>query len=81
MSRTGAVKDAEARAGRGGSIEALISRELEAKGIIARAQSRRELAEEQPKAYKDVDHVVDVVEKVGLAKKVARLKTMGVIKG
>jgi tRNA-splicing ligase RtcB len=72
MSRTGAVREAAGRD---------IGRELEARGIIARARSRRELAEEQPAAYKDVDAVVDVVHQAGLSKKVARLRAIGVIKG
>jgi tRNA-splicing ligase RtcB len=72
MSRTAAVKDAGGRR---------IDRELEAKGIIARAQSRKGLAEEQPKAYKNVDEVVDVVHRAGLSHKVARLRPIGVIKG
>jgi tRNA-splicing ligase RtcB (3'-phosphate/5'-hydroxy nucleic acid ligase) len=72
MSRTAAVADAGGRR---------IDRELEAKGIIARAQSRKGLAEEQPKAYKDVDDVVDVVHRAGLSKKVARMRPIGVIKG
>lgn len=74
MSRTAAVKDAAAR-------HAQIDRELEKAGIIARARSRKELPEEQPKAYKDVDLVVDVVHKAGLSKKVARFRPVGVIKG
>jgi tRNA-splicing ligase RtcB len=72
MSRTAAVKDAAGRR---------IDRELEAQGIIARAQSRKGLAEEQPKAYKNVDEVVEVVHRAGLSKKVARLRPIGVIKG
>jgi tRNA-splicing ligase RtcB len=72
MSRTAAVKDAGGRR---------IDRELEAKGIIARAQSRKGLAEEQPKAYKNVDEVVDVVHRAGLSHKVARMRPIGVIKG
>ena len=34
-----------------------------------------------PDAYKDVNMVVDVVAKAGIAKKVARMKPLGVIKG
>jgi tRNA-splicing ligase RtcB len=58
-----------------------IREELEAKGIVARARSWKGLAEEQSAAYKDVDIVVDVVHQAGLAKKVARLRPIGVIKG
>src|SRR5207248_10613372 len=72
MSRTAAVKDAGGRR---------IDKELEARGVIARAQSRKGLAEEQPKAYKNVDDVVDVVHRAGLSRKVARMRPLGVIKG
>jgi tRNA-splicing ligase RtcB len=72
MSRTAAVKDAAGRR---------IDKELEARGVIARAQSHRGLAEEQPKAYKNVDDVVEVVDRAGLSRKVARMRPIGVIKG
>jgi tRNA-splicing ligase RtcB len=39
------------------------------------------LAEEAPEAYKDVDAVVDVCEQAGLARAVARLRPLGVVKG
>lgn len=58
-----------------------IDEELEQQGIIARARSWKGLAEEQSAAYKDVDLVVEVVHKAGLAGKVARLRPIGVIKG
>lgn len=58
-----------------------IDKELLEKGVIARAQSWKGLAEEQPDAYKDVDEVVSVVEQAGLSKRVARLRPIGVIKG
>ncbi len=54
---------------------------LEAQGIEVRAGSLRGLAEEAPVAYKDVDIVVQVVEQAGIARKVARLKPMAVVKG
>ncbi len=72
MSRTAAVKLAAGRR---------IDKELDALGIIARARGHKGLAEEQPAAYKDVDQVVEVVEKAGISKKVARLRPVGVIKG
>jgi tRNA-splicing ligase RtcB len=72
MSRTAAVKDAAGRR---------IDKELESRGVIARAQSLRGLAEEQPKAYKNVDDVVEVVHEAGLSHKVARMRPIGVIKG
>ena len=48
---------------------------------MVRARSWRGLAEEQPDAYKDVDLVVDVVQRAGLSQKVARMRPIGVIKG
>lgn len=54
---------------------------LQAQGIRIRAKSMPGLAEEAPQAYKDVDAVVDVVVKAGIAKKVARLRPLVVIKG
>jgi len=55
--------------------------ELEAQGIAVACPSSGELAEEAPYAYKDVERVVDVVHRVGLARKVARLRPLGVVKG
>ena len=43
--------------------------------------SNAELAEEAPIAYKDVEQVVDVVVRAGIARRVARLRPMGVLKG
>jgi tRNA-splicing ligase RtcB (3'-phosphate/5'-hydroxy nucleic acid ligase) len=58
-----------------------LRQELEAGGIHVRAGSLAGLAEEAPVAYKDVDRVVRVVHGAGIAKKVARLKPLAVIKG
>jgi tRNA-splicing ligase RtcB (3'-phosphate/5'-hydroxy nucleic acid ligase) len=72
MSRTGArkrVKGAELR------------RQLEEQGITVRSPSNRGLAEEAPFAYKEVEKVVGIVERAGLAVRVARLRPIGVIKG
>ncbi len=55
--------------------------ELEARGIIVRAGSLSGLAEEAPDAYKDVDRVVEVVHGAGIARRVARLTPLAVIKG
>lgn len=55
--------------------------ELESAGIYIRAGSMPGLAEEAPTAYKDVDRVVNVVHGAGIARKVARLKPVAVIKG
>jgi len=58
-----------------------LKKELEAQGIQIRAGSLAGLAEEAPKAYKDVDSVVQTVCGAGIARKVARLVPVVVIKG
>ena len=58
-----------------------LRRQLEERGITVRAPSSRGLAEEAPEAYKDVERVVEVVERAGLAARVARLRPIGVVKG
>ncbi len=50
-------------------------------GILVRAHNRRLLAEEASEAYKDVSNVVDVLEAAGIARKVAKTRPLGVIKG
>jgi tRNA-splicing ligase RtcB (3'-phosphate/5'-hydroxy nucleic acid ligase) len=61
----------------GGDIKA----GLEKRGIVVRAASASVLAEEADSAYKNVDMVVDVSDKVGIATKVARLVPLAVVKG
>jgi tRNA-splicing ligase RtcB (3'-phosphate/5'-hydroxy nucleic acid ligase) len=58
-----------------------IDEELAHRGVTVRAAGRKTLREEFPEAYKDVAQVVRVVEKAGLARPVARLRPLGVIKG
>jgi tRNA-splicing ligase RtcB len=58
-----------------------LRRQLEARGIVVRCPSNRGLAEEAPFAYKDVERVVSVVERAGLAGRVAKLVPLGVVKG
>jgi tRNA-splicing ligase RtcB len=58
-----------------------LRKELEQQGIVVRAGSNKGLAEEAPAAYKDVSRVVEVVHGAGLARKVARLRPLAVIKG
>jgi tRNA-splicing ligase RtcB len=58
-----------------------LRKELEAMGIVVRCPSNAGLAEEAPSAYKDVEAVAEVVERAGLAKRVARLRPIGVVKG
>jgi tRNA-splicing ligase RtcB len=54
---------------------------LEAQGIHIQAGSMKGIAEEAPAAYKDVDLVVETVHRAGIARKVARLRPVAVIKG
>jgi tRNA-splicing ligase RtcB (3'-phosphate/5'-hydroxy nucleic acid ligase) len=58
-----------------------LRQELETRGIHIRAGSLAGLAEEAPSAYKDVDAVVETVCGAGIARKVARLAPLAVIKG
>ncbi len=54
---------------------------LESRGIAVRPGSVKLLSEEADYAYKDVDEVVDVCRRAGLAEPVARLRPLGVVKG
>jgi tRNA-splicing ligase RtcB (3'-phosphate/5'-hydroxy nucleic acid ligase) len=56
-------------------------RQLAQQGIRVRGASNAGLVEEAPDAYKDVGRVVNVVHKAGLARKVALLRPLGVVKG
>ncbi|NJE08790.1 RtcB family protein [Thermococcus sp. M39] len=58
-----------------------LKNELMQRGIYIRAASLRVVAEEAPGAYKNVDNVVNVVAKAGIAKLVARMRPIGVAKG
>lgn len=58
-----------------------LRQELESSGIKVRAGSMAGLAEEAPQAYKDVDAVVETVTGAEIARKVARLRPVAVIKG
>jgi len=55
--------------------------EMAAKRILVRAQSRSGLVEEKPDAYKDVSQVVEVVERAGIATRLAKLVPLAVMKG
>ena len=72
MSRSQAIKS-----GRGRSI----SRELADRGVLVMAGSRGTLSEEMPEAYKRASDVVQVVHDAGIARKVAKLKSIACIKG
>jgi len=72
MSRTRAKKEVQ-----GGELK----KRLEAQGITVNVGKLSGLAEEAPEAYKDVDEVVDVIHRAGIAKKVAHFRPVAVIKG
>lgn len=55
--------------------------ELKARGIYVQSAGKATLSEEMPEAYKDVSAVVEVVERAGIGRKVARLRPLGVMKG
>jgi len=56
-------------------------KELEAKNIFVKASGRGTIVEEAPEVYKDVNEVVDVVAKAGIARRICRMRPLGVIKG
>jgi len=58
-----------------------VRRKLEAEGVIVRAAKVSIIAEEAPQVYKNIDKVAEVSHKAGIARKVARLKPLGVAKG
>jgi tRNA-splicing ligase RtcB (3'-phosphate/5'-hydroxy nucleic acid ligase) len=72
MSRTAALKSID--------LGKLI-KELESKGIVVLAEGKSTIIEEAPQAYKDVNDVVNVVHNAGIAKRVCRMRPLGVIKG
>jgi len=55
--------------------------QLRLKGIVVKCHSMRGIAEEAPLAYKDIEEVIEVVNNANLAKKVAKLSPLAVIKG
>lgn len=59
----------------------VVKAELEKRGILVRAASWKVIAEEAPEVYKDVNEVVRVCQEAGLAKIVAKLRPIGVVKG
>lgn len=61
--------------------ESEVKRSLNQKGIFIKSLTRDGIVEETPQAYKDVDAVVEVSHRLGIATKVAKLVPIGVIKG
>jgi tRNA-splicing ligase RtcB len=72
MSRQAAIKAARGRS---------VVREMEERGIIVQGAGKGTIVEEISEAYKDVAKVVEVIHQADIARKVARLKPLGVIKG
>jgi len=58
-----------------------LKRELEASGIRVHASTPNVLSEEAPSAYKDVDDVIRLTAQAGLARPVAKMNPLAVIKG
>jgi len=58
-----------------------VKKALEQRGIVVRSASSVVLAEEADPAYKDVDIVAEVSDKIGIATKVARIVPLAVVKG
>jgi len=58
-----------------------IVKELAKEGIIIKAHGWKGIAEEAPKAYKDVTDVVDVMHNAGITRKVVKVKPMVCVKG
>ena len=72
MSRTAAQRGKDLRQ---------VLKSLEEAGVLVKSETKSGILEEIPEAYKDVDEVVEVVHQAGIARKVARLRPIGVIKG
>jgi len=59
----------------------MVKAQLHAQNITIKAASLKGISEEAPGSYKDVHEVIRVSDELGIAKKVAMLKPLGVIKG
>jgi len=58
-----------------------VREKMEQRGIYLKAASRRGISEEAPGAYKNIDEVVEIAHNSGIARKVVRLRPLGVVKG
>ena len=72
LSRAQAKKTLDGRA---------LKRDLESRGIRVHASTPNVLSEEAPDAYKNVDDVIRLTHQAGLARPVARMNPVAVIKG
>lgn len=58
-----------------------LMKQMKDQNILVRAQTKSGLTEEKPDAYKNVSDVVDVIHNAGIAKKVAKMVPIAVMKG
>lgn len=58
-----------------------IIKELADKGIVIKSGSMKGIVEEAPQVYKDIEEVAQVSHDLGIARKVARVRPIGVVKG
>ncbi len=58
-----------------------VRQDLERRGIFLESASKKGVVEEAPGAYKDVDSVAEVSDKIGIATKLVRLTPIAVVKG
>lgn len=58
-----------------------VLKELKEKEIVTMSKEKKTLIEEAPETYKDVEKVVEIVDQIGISKKIARLVPLGVVKG
>ncbi|OPZ86237.1 MAG: RNA-splicing ligase RtcB [bacterium ADurb.Bin429] len=72
MSRSAAIKQVQGKE---------LQQRLRKQGVYVHGGSWEGLAEEAPEAYKDIDRVVQAMECAGVAKRVAKMVPVGVIKG
>lgn len=72
MSRSSAVKNLN---------DSKIREELLAKDICIECSSAKGIVEEAPEVYKDINEVIEVSDSLGLARKVVKMRPLGVVKG
>lgn len=83
MSRTAAAGGRHGRRRKGAPAAAITDDEFRRamRGVHIVCAHRGAVKEEAPQAYKDIDEVVQVVAEAGLARVVARLRPLAVLKG
>ena len=59
----------------------VLLKELKAKGIEVRATGKKTIVEEAPSVYKNIDDVIEVVQKSGISRKICRMRPLCVVKG